>query len=217
MIATEDDYDDTIVPRLQAAGADLDSASSSRSLRMMKDTQFHSRCLTIWRPHPGSRRRKARYEPDNVIVIVDPVAAYLGEKVNSNNDASVRRALNPLAQLASETGAVVLARPTPEQEQLGDQGRVSGRGQYRLLRGGSTRVRIWPNEGRPISDRYGAVEEQLGPPSGGSFTFHIEDESGGDDEIAQLHVIWDGMSDITAEDLLRKRLTAGRRSTTRSG
>lgn len=39
------------------------------------------------------------------LMIVDPIAAFLGEDINSNNDASVRRALAPLSQSLGRTGA----------------------------------------------------------------------------------------------------------------
>src|SRR3546814_2954020 len=45
------------------------------------------------------------------LLVIDPIMAYMGEKVNTNNDASVRAALQPLKELAQETGcAVVIVR-----------------------------------------------------------------------------------------------------------
>src|SRR5262249_26278743 len=43
-----------------------------------------------------------------LLVIVDPLTAYLGADVNSHRDQDVRRALFPLAKLAEATGAAVL-------------------------------------------------------------------------------------------------------------
>lgn len=38
------------------------------------------------------------------LVVIDPISAFLSEKTNSNNDASVRRALEPLSQVLGEYG-----------------------------------------------------------------------------------------------------------------
>ncbi len=43
-----------------------------------------------------------------MLVIVDPATSYLSERINSNNDASVRKAMSPLAQLARDTGAAMV-------------------------------------------------------------------------------------------------------------
>jgi AAA domain len=42
------------------------------------------------------------------LLIIDPISAYLSETINSNNDASVRRATTPLADLAQRTGCAIL-------------------------------------------------------------------------------------------------------------
>ena len=43
-----------------------------------------------------------------VLVVVDPLMAFLGGDVNSDRDQDVRRALAPLARVAEETGCAVL-------------------------------------------------------------------------------------------------------------
>jgi hypothetical protein len=40
--------------------------------------------------------------------VIDPITAYLSETINTNNDASVRRATTPLADLAQRTGTTIL-------------------------------------------------------------------------------------------------------------
>jgi len=50
-------------------------------------------------------------EYDIKLVVIDPIAAFLSERTNSNNDASVRRALEPLSLLLGSTGcAAILVR-----------------------------------------------------------------------------------------------------------
>ena len=47
-------------------------------------------------------------ELDAALVVVDVLAAYLGERVDSHHDNDVRRALAPLAKMAERTGAAVV-------------------------------------------------------------------------------------------------------------
>lgn len=42
------------------------------------------------------------------LLIIDPITAYLSETISTNNDASVRRATTPLADLAQRTGCAIL-------------------------------------------------------------------------------------------------------------
>jgi hypothetical protein len=43
-----------------------------------------------------------------ILVVVDPMTAYLGAEVNAHRDTDIRRALFPLGRLAEETGAAVV-------------------------------------------------------------------------------------------------------------
>jgi hypothetical protein len=91
----EDAIDHTLVPRLYAAGADLDRV------------RFLTDLLTL--PDDVERLAAAVAEHDAKLVIIDPLAAALGAGVDSHRDASIRRALSPLANLAHESGAAVVA------------------------------------------------------------------------------------------------------------
>lgn len=102
IVNAEDGAGDTIRPRLEAAGADLD------------------RCLILTTvPADGGDRLPAL--PDDIdllrqaaervqarLIVVDPVMAYFGASINANSDQQVRRAMGPLKELAEETGAAVV-------------------------------------------------------------------------------------------------------------
>jgi RecA-family ATPase len=109
LICDEDDYEDTIVPRLVAAGADTDVIYS---LHPVKDDEGN--LIPFFMPDdlPDLERNindvKEATGRDEVVVIIDPVSACLNERINSGVDASVRRALSPLAELARNTSAAVL-------------------------------------------------------------------------------------------------------------
>jgi hypothetical protein len=103
IICAEDDWEDTIMPRLLAAGADLDKVAT---LTLQRDAKGEVIPLTI--PKDLYRIRRAIDRVGAELVVIDPIMAYLGEETNSHNDASVRRALAPLKEFAEETGVAVL-------------------------------------------------------------------------------------------------------------
>jgi len=100
MITAEDDIEDTIVPRLRAAGADM------KLVRLIDHGTDESRPFNI------SEDMAALYrvvmDAKAKIVILDPLMAFIGEATDSHNDASTRRALYPLYRLAKETGVAVV-------------------------------------------------------------------------------------------------------------
>ena len=108
LMCAEDDLGDTIQPRLEAANADLDRI---RAVTVDRDEET-GRLRTLTVPHDVPRLREALHETRNpALLIIDPITAYLGERTNSHNDPSVRRALVPLVELAeSEHVATVLIR-----------------------------------------------------------------------------------------------------------
>jgi AAA domain len=97
----EDNAADTIRPRLQALGADLD-----RVFVLEADHQAGER---LWQlPNDLDRLKQAITRTKARLVIIDPVNAFLAPGIMANNDQSVRQALLPLAQLAQELGCCIL-------------------------------------------------------------------------------------------------------------
>jgi hypothetical protein len=103
IVCAEDDLADTIVPRLLAHGADL---SRIASVPLERDEHGHVRPLTL--PEHQDRLEVAIRQVEAKLLVIDPITAYLSETINTNNDASVRRATTPLTDLAQRTGCAVL-------------------------------------------------------------------------------------------------------------
>jgi hypothetical protein len=103
VISAEDDVADTIKPRLRAAGADMERVGT---LSLRHDDTGEPLPFSV--PEDMKRLRLAVDQVEARFVIIDPVAAYLSEKIQSHNDASVRKAMAPLATLAQETHAAIL-------------------------------------------------------------------------------------------------------------
>jgi hypothetical protein len=107
MIIDEDDYH-IVVGRLRASGYRFDRSVCFLKLRLERR---RGKIIPIAFPE-GTNRVRAFIERNGLrLAIVDPVASFIGENVKSHNDASVRRALSPLREVARETGCcIVLVR-----------------------------------------------------------------------------------------------------------
>jgi hypothetical protein len=90
----EDGPEDVIRPRLLAAGADPERVLLGEGVPALpEDIQ--------------ALEAKVR-ESGAVLVILDPVEAYLSDKVDSHNNHKVRRALAPLAAVAMRLGVAIV-------------------------------------------------------------------------------------------------------------
>ena len=101
LLSAEDDPEDTIRPRLEAAGADLSRIAILSSIRE-DDGERLPTLLDL------AAIRHAINEIDAKLVVIDPLMAYLPSAVNAFRDQDIRRALAPPARLAAETGVAVL-------------------------------------------------------------------------------------------------------------
>jgi putative DNA primase/helicase len=100
ILSAEDGLADTIRPRLDLAGADMQRVVALQ----IAGTDDHE--VTI--PADLGTVELAIDRVDAALVIVDPLMAYLGSETNSYRDQDVRRALRPLAGLAERKGVAVV-------------------------------------------------------------------------------------------------------------
>jgi hypothetical protein len=103
----EDDFGDTIVPRLLALGADLDRIHRVDGIRTTdgKPAPFSL-------AHYQSLERELERRPAVRLVIIDPAGAYIGRAgCDDHRDSELRALLGPLAELAAKHRvAVVLVK-----------------------------------------------------------------------------------------------------------
>jgi KaiC/GvpD/RAD55 family RecA-like ATPase len=105
LLSADDHIDDTILPRLQAAGADLGRIALLPKT-IQPDGQGKERLLSL--VSDLERLEQALAElGDCRLVIVDPISAYL-RGVDTYNDVSVRQHLLKLSDLAERFGAAFL-------------------------------------------------------------------------------------------------------------
>jgi hypothetical protein len=106
-VSAEDDAEDTTVPRLMAAGADLDRVFI---LQGIQDLDSNGR---IYHRQPSLEDDVRHLESamdqvsDCKLLVLDPVSAFVGG-TDSHNNAEVRGILAPLAELAQRKGVAVV-------------------------------------------------------------------------------------------------------------
>ncbi len=103
ILSAEDGLADTIRPRFDAAGGD---PSKAVAVSTVPDAEDNERQIAI--PDDLHVIESAIERVGAVLVIIDPLMAFLPGDVNSHRDQDVRRALAPLARLAERTGAAVI-------------------------------------------------------------------------------------------------------------
>lgn len=97
MLFSEDDVQDTIAPRLKAAGADLNRIHRIK-ISCSKDATREQRELAFDRDRSLLERALVEH-PEIRLVTVDPITSFIGD-IDINKEQEVRSVLKPLADLA---------------------------------------------------------------------------------------------------------------------
>ena len=111
LIAPEDAAEDTIKPRVEAAGGDpsqvllLDNIEQI-NLKDTKKIKFGERPFSL--AQDMGILEQAIKQTGTILVVIDPLMAVLGHSINSSRDQDVREVLTPLAQVAERTGCAIL-------------------------------------------------------------------------------------------------------------
>ncbi len=100
--ATEDSWERTIVPRLLVAGADLDLVY--RADVVVEDAAG----LSLTLPHDCKQLETEITRLGAVLLSLDPLMSVISGTIDTHKDREVRRALEPLGQLADRTDCTVL-------------------------------------------------------------------------------------------------------------
>lgn len=104
LLTAEDDISDTIVPRLVAAGADLDAVEIVKMVREHNKDRMFSLVTDL-----ELLRQKIKDVGNVKLVQIDPITAYLGkDKIDSFRTTDVRAVLGPLVELATELNIAIV-------------------------------------------------------------------------------------------------------------
>jgi putative DNA primase/helicase len=108
MLTAEDCLDQTIVPRLIAAGADRDRVFILKKIR--KDNKER---MFLLGEDLDELERMIVKTGDVRLITIDPITAYLGGKIDSHRATDVRGQLGPLADLAERMDVALSAITHP--------------------------------------------------------------------------------------------------------
>lgn len=102
IISSEDAAGDTLVPRLNVAGAD----TSKIFIHRMTKTESGEKAFSIDTDLPALRMALEE-NPNLKLIIIDPVMNHLGN-LNGNTEQELRNGLTPLGKLAEQFGAAII-------------------------------------------------------------------------------------------------------------
>ena len=110
MLTAEDNTEDVLVPRLQAAGANLKLVEELRAIRRNNRDEWF-----LLGEDLEVLEEMIRDHGDVGLVLIDPITAYMGggKHFDSHRTTDVRAQLNPLKALAERTGVAISALTHP--------------------------------------------------------------------------------------------------------
>jgi len=190
MLSAEDDIADTIRPRLEAAGADLDrvfifehvlDGGESRPPELPRDLPL---------VHAKIQELNAQ------LVTVDPLMAFLGADIRTGIDHHVRRALHPARDIAEQTRAALLV--ARHLNKGGDSGALyRGGGSIGIAGAARSVLTVGVNPNQPGQYVLAATKVNLAAkPSSLAYRL-VEDEQR---EVPRI--LWEGPVDLDADALV---------------
>jgi len=106
LLSAEDGWGDTIRPRLEAAGADLERCICVAAREV--DGEHGPILRPVVLPEDIAWIARLIQRTDAAMVIIDVLAAYLSDRIDLHKDQSVRRLLHLLSVAAASTGAAII-------------------------------------------------------------------------------------------------------------
>lgn len=193
LLTAEDGLADTIRPRLDAAGGKservavvkhVSTAEGEPRLPHIEDTPDLERAIEA---------------VDARLLVVDPLMAFLPSNVNSHRDQDVRRALAPLAELADETRAAIVAIRHLNKSRDSNP-KYRGGGSIGLIGAARSGLMVAEDPNAPETRRVLATTKaNLSKPAPSLAYRPVQAENGA------VHVEWDGESEHGAHSLLETR------------
>jgi hypothetical protein len=204
VLSAEDGLDDTIRPRLDAAGADCRRVVALTAVQ--EDPDQPERLPTL---ADVEAIRSAIIAVAAQLVIVDPFMAYLPGRVDSSKDQEVRSVLARLARLAEETGvALVLIRHLNKAQSSNVLYR--GGGSIGIIGAARSGLLVAKDPDDPTGGRriLALTKTNLSAPVPALAYRLLQTDSGA------VRVAWEGESEYTAERLLAEPQSHDERSAT---
>ena len=207
MVSAEDDFEDTVVPRLIAAGAQLERV---HGLDMQEEIDGIKYPSSVSLPGDAARIHQLARDLQVKLVALDPVSGLLDEDHSAISNQQVRRALAPIKAMAEAVGcAVVAVMHTNKANGTNALARIADSGAFTAF--ARSVMFMGPDPSDPDGER-GSRKVLALPKSNlaiaGEHSLSLRIEStivdGGDGlPISTSLVVVEGVSDVAASDLLQ--------------
>lgn len=195
ILSAEDDPARTIRPRLEAANADL----SRIAIVVIKEPDGTLRDPTI-AAHDLRAIEQAITQVDAVMVVIDPLMAYLPDAVNANRDHDIRRSLSLLSDLAERTGAAIVVVRHLRKSAADGNPLYRGGGSIGIIGAARAGLLVAPDpDDESGQRRILAVTKQNLAPEPPALAFTLEVPEGAE----HPRLAWHGTTAHRAADLLR--------------
>lgn len=115
---TEDGIEDTVVPRLIAAAADLDHIEIVQGVKAVNQSELP----LLLNEHMTFLDEKLTNNPNIKVLILDTLQSHIGSAVSTNNNSSVRGVMTPLKRLAEKhhVSVICIEHLTKSKTERGD-------------------------------------------------------------------------------------------------
>jgi len=107
LLTAEDDLEDTVKPRMEAAEADISKVVVMKGVEKSKDEKNQTYFNLTGGQNLAALHKLIIQRGDVRLVVLDPITAYLG-KIDSHKTSDVRGILAPLCDLAFKTGVAII-------------------------------------------------------------------------------------------------------------
>ena len=217
MLLGEDDIDDTAVPRLMAAHADLSKIHFLESVR--RPNSGDSEVRLDW--DLPAIESKLESHPNIKLIIIDPISNYLGD-VSMVAEQEARSILIPLKRIAARLGiAVVIVMHLNKKSELEAISRVGGAMAFiGVARCSWMFTRDAATDDGEIKDSFSMVriKNNLTRATGSGIAYRVDATKipieGETEPVWAPFVVWGDVVNQTADEVMAKR---GRKSHTEGG
>jgi putative DNA primase/helicase len=214
VMSGEDGAEDTLLPRLLAAGGDRNKVHILKSVLSGHngDGSRAKRMLSLERDIATIGKALAALG-DARLVIIDPISAYMGRRLDSHNNTDVRGVLAPLAELAeAHNVAIVLNTHLSKAKDPDAMMRVTG--SIAFVAAARAAWLVAKDKEDPGRRLFLPLKNNLAPDHGNGLSYTIEglELDDGNGQVATSRIVWGSeFVSTTADDAMKphdKRGTA---------